>query len=537
MHRGGASRSRILYHMVRADFLERTRRYSFLLTLAFAVYLGYAVYAGQVNLRLNDYRGINNSAWVGTVIALVATTWLTLIGFYIVKNTIQRDRETRVGRILATTPMSRSFYTLSKALSNFAVLGSMIFVLAVCAIIIQLLHGEVRHIDLVKLLAPVLLFGLCGMAVTAALAVLFETIPLLRGGVGNILYFFLWIALLIAGVGGMDHLGAASATRSFGDYTGMATLMGQMQRRLHALDPLYSGGASFSVGDHALAKKTFLWTGMEWNTSLLLSRGMWLGIAILLALVAAILFDRFDPAREIRFIGKKQSVPITDARAEAATATNAHFSASQLTPIAKGAARSRIFSLAVAELKLMLQGQPWWWYAVAAGLFVGCLASPLAASRSGVILMAWLWPALLWSQMGTREARFETGRLIYSAQRAFPRQMLAMWLAGVALALLTGGGLGIRLLMARDFAGLAAWLTGALFIPSLALALGVCTESRKPFEAIYIAWWYVGPLHHLPRADFMGTTPQSSTPVFFLVFLAVLLIIAFSWRRARLSLA
>ena len=30
------NQARVLYHMVRADFLERVRRYSFLLTLAFA---------------------------------------------------------------------------------------------------------------------------------------------------------------------------------------------------------------------------------------------------------------------------------------------------------------------------------------------------------------------------------------------------------------------------------------------------------------------------------------------------------------------
>jgi len=40
--------------MVRADFLERVRRYSFLLTLGFSVYLAYAVYAGQVSLQLNQ---------------------------------------------------------------------------------------------------------------------------------------------------------------------------------------------------------------------------------------------------------------------------------------------------------------------------------------------------------------------------------------------------------------------------------------------------------------------------------------------------
>ena len=56
---------RALYHMVRADFLERVRRYSFLLTLGFAVYLGYAVYAGQVTLRLDKYSGIVTSFVLG----------------------------------------------------------------------------------------------------------------------------------------------------------------------------------------------------------------------------------------------------------------------------------------------------------------------------------------------------------------------------------------------------------------------------------------------------------------------------------------
>src|ERR1700722_17806592 len=111
-------RARILLAMVRADFLERVRRYSFLLTLGFAVYLGYAVYAGQVTLRLNEYRGVNDSAWIGSVMGLVATVWLSLVGFYVVKNAIQRDRETRVGQILATTPISKPFYMVAKALSN-----------------------------------------------------------------------------------------------------------------------------------------------------------------------------------------------------------------------------------------------------------------------------------------------------------------------------------------------------------------------------------------------------------------------------------
>jgi hypothetical protein len=47
--------------------------------------------------RLDDYRGILNSAWLGSLMALVGGTFLSLVGFYIVKNSILRDQDTRVG--------------------------------------------------------------------------------------------------------------------------------------------------------------------------------------------------------------------------------------------------------------------------------------------------------------------------------------------------------------------------------------------------------------------------------------------------------
>ena len=193
--------------------------------------------------------------------------------------------------------------------------------------------------------------------------------------------------------------------------------------------------------------------------------------------------------------------------------------------------------LVTAEFRLQIRGRSWWWYAVAAALFFACLFSPIDASRSGVILAAWIWPILLWSEMGTREARFSTTSLIYSARNAFPGQLLASWAAGFLVALLTGGGLGLRLLAAGDFPGLLAWLAAALFIPSLALALGVFTGGRKAFEALYTAWWYLGPLHHLPGIDFMATTPASSSPLGYFVASAVLVASACAWRRTRLAYA
>src|SRR6185437_817106 len=141
---GGMMHARVLYQMVRADFLERVRRTSFLLALGFSLFLAYAVYTGEVALQLDDYRGVANSAWLGSVIGLVASVWVSLIGFYVVKNAVERDRQTRVGQVLASTPLSRPFYTLGKALSNFVVLGAMVLVLVLAAVVIQVFGGGSR---------------------------------------------------------------------------------------------------------------------------------------------------------------------------------------------------------------------------------------------------------------------------------------------------------------------------------------------------------------------------------------------------------
>ena len=127
--------------------------------------------------------------------------------------------------------------------------------------------------------------------------------------------------------------------------------------------------------------------------------------------------------------------------------------------------------------------------------------------------------------MGTREARQGTGQLIFSTAHPLARQLPACWLAGVIVAVLTGGGSALRLVLAGDGSGLAAWAVGALFIPTLALALGVWSGSRKLFEVIYTLLWYAGPANQVPQLDYMGATGVTS-PLVFLT--ATLLLAAFA---------
>jgi len=101
-------RVRVLSALAVADFRERTRRPAYLVTLAAAVALGYLALPPAASLwvimNAGGYRGIYNSAYVGTATALAGGLWLMLGGFYVVRGAIARDQHTGVGQILAATP-------------------------------------------------------------------------------------------------------------------------------------------------------------------------------------------------------------------------------------------------------------------------------------------------------------------------------------------------------------------------------------------------------------------------------------------------
>ena len=86
-----------------------------------------------------------------------------------------------------------------------------------------------------------------------------------------------------------------------------------------------------------------------------------------------------------------------------------------------------------------------------------------------------------------------------------------------------------------SYAGLLGWLAGALFIPTLALALGVWTNSSRPLEGLFTGLWYIGPLNHIPGADFTGAANGPHTILYagFYLALTIALFLAAILGRGR----
>jgi hypothetical protein len=535
-----------------ADFLERVRRYSFFLTMLFALFLGYGAATGRISIRMgNDYRGVYTSAWIGALVALVTTAFVSLIGFYIVKGSVDRDRQTGVGQILAATPLSRPAYALGKFLSNLCVLTSVVAVLAVCALVMQGFTSEEAHVDGVALLAPFVLVAFPAMALTAALAVLFEMLPLLNGGVGNVLWLFVW------GVGGLGLAEISGNPRL--DPMGILTVAKSMQAAAAKTIPGYQSGFALGIAPgHLTVIDALRWHGVAWTSEMIGLRVAWFAAALAIALLAAVFFDRFDPAKAPRFwLRRPKPVAQNAGMNRSATlgvtpADEAFFGAGfndrplaaaqsqepHLTALTGAARRKGFGRLFVAEFGLAVQGRRWWWYAIALGLLVAQFATPLGAARGPLLGSAWLWCVLLWSAMGSRESRWGTRGLLFSCSGILSRQVPACYLAGVAIAVLSGAGVAVRLWHGGDTAGLLGFLAGVFFLPSLALALGTVSGTGKAFEAILTAWWYIGPMNHTQGFDFTGAANGAATLRYagmYAALTAALLATAFlaRWRQLR----
>jgi hypothetical protein len=498
--------SRVIYHLMRADFFERSRRYSFLITIGLTIFAAYVYLppsdANYQTLGLGGYRGVYNSAWVGAAVSILCSALSSLPAFYLVKNAVERDEQTRVGQIIATTPLSKPLYTLGKAFSNFVFLAVMVGVIALATGAMQLVRAEVFHIDLWALFSPFIFFTLPVMAVIAAVAVLFETVPWLRGTFGNLVYFVLWFILLIHSAETLPSPGQISEPAN--DFWGIQVPLSSMMKDTVAAFPNYQGSVTIGLIALPAPLQTFIWSGIHWTSKVIFGRMLWMVAAIGISLLAALFFRRFDPAPQ-KPKPAREPEPLGLPPAENAPTTLMP-AAIHLTPLASDQGRFYPLRILLAELRLLFKGIRMWWFMLLVGLNTAGLLLTTATAQQYLLPVAWILPLALWSALGTREKRHNTDQLVFSAPHPLSRQFALMWLAGVALTFMAGAGVAGNLILAGDWLHLMAWGTGAFFIPTLAMAFGVWSGTNKLFEVVYMLWWYMGPMNQMEALDFMGAS-------------------------------
>jgi hypothetical protein len=191
------------------------------------------------------------------------------------------------------------------------------------------------------------------------MAIFFEAIRWLRGGLGNVVYFFVFIS-------GVTIISIeAGAKNPMLDWLGLNLIRDSMGVSLRTVYPAYQG--DFSLGVMPVQNDLiFCWLVIHWTVPILLSRLVVIGLALGVVLLGAVFFDRFDTSRGWIHIRKPKAA--TDTAVSPTVEKPVPPIDLRLTRLPAVHSQFRFGGLLVAELRLLLAGLSWWWYAVMLGL-------------------------------------------------------------------------------------------------------------------------------------------------------------------------
>jgi hypothetical protein len=492
-----------IYSIIKADYLQRTRSYSFLITLAITIYGAYSFVppptASYTTLTMVGYKGVYNSAWVGYVSAMMTTIMLSLYGFFLVNSGIKKDIDTEVGLIIATTPITNFGYLLSKMLSNFLVLLTIGGITFVVSIAMFFLRTSGYPFLITDFIIPYCLFALPALFSISAFAVVAEVFLGKRNILQYIIFIFLF-GIIMANVTSARNKTVAVFIDPFGVRTMTHSIMDKVNSQYHADVKEVNLGFTFNA-KHAF--KTFEWNGITWTDIFLLSRLVWIIFALSIVYFSSFFFHRFDFRQRVSRKKKSKAVIFN---AEKLKAPSTSIKPASLPPVT---ADYSIFPFIKTELLLLIRKGPKWFWFINGGLWLSMLIAPLN------IVHAYLLPVLLflqvtrWSDLATKEKTNRLHYFTYSSYKPLQRMLPAQLLTGIIMAIVLTLPVLFRYLIAKNFYAIINILNGAVLIILLAVCLGILSGGKKLYEIIFFMLTY-SVVEKFPAADYLGGMPHDS---------------------------
>ena len=321
--------------------------------------------------------------------------------------------------------------------------------------------------------------------------------------------------------------------------------------------PGYQGGFAFTIADKPVQiVQSFRWEGVPWTASQILLRLAWCGVAIVLVLLAAAVFDRFDSARWFGRAQRKAALTATSgafangvATENGATATArccggaerlfrsaccGKNRASAIDRVGRRRSQQRICAFVCGRAETCDQRSALVVVRVAAGLLIAQATAPLASAGSNSRHFMVVARAGLVGDGRARNAIWNASIAVFvGADFAAPAfGVLACWIRTRCFVWLSGG---ITNSCDAGCLALLPWIAGAAFLPSIALALGVWSGTSKLFEGILTAMWYIGPINRVSGIDFTGSSngPEAMHYVMVYLLTATALLVAAAALRSR----
>ena len=181
---------------------------------------------------------------------------------------------------------------------------------------------------------------------------------------------------------------------------------------------------------------------------------------------------------------------------------------------------SKLFPLIYIELVMIFRKNPnWIWLLTLIGM-ISMLFIPINISHKYILPLTWFLQISIWSNLVAKDKIFRTHYFANSSYKPIRRLFVSRVFSGIILALFITIPLLISLAINLQFTQIINVVLGALFIPLLAVFLGVLSKGNKLFEIIFFFLIYSN-LNLVSITDYFGAI-NNSMPYTFLMLTLVL---------------
>jgi hypothetical protein len=521
---------RYIYSIIKADYLQRTRSYAFLITLAITFYAAYSFVpppsASYTTLNVVGFKGVYNSAWVGYVSGMMTAIMLSLYGFFLVNGGIKKDIDTEVGLIIATTPITNFGYLLSKMLSNLLVLLTIAGCTFVVSIIMFFVRTNGSPFIISNFIIPYLLFVVPAIVFISSLAVVAEVF-LSRKSILQYIAFFFFFGALMANVNGQKNETLAVIIDPYGVRTMTTSIKKQVNTQYHQhIDGVNLG---FTFG-RKQGFQIFEWNGITITSLFLASRLIWLMTSVGLVYLSSFFFHRFDFKQAV---SKKKNVVANEQKPATPAFAATGINRSLMPPLVTDYS---IFPFIKTELLLLVRKGSKWMWLIIAGASLSMLFAPVAISHLYILPVLWFLQVTRWSELATKEETYRLHYFAYASYKPLQRMLPAQILAGVILGIVLAFPLILRYVIAGNGYAIFNIISGAVCIVLLAVCIGIISKGKKLFEIIFFLLTYAL-TQAIPVVDYLGAIPHDSHILYMAVILGlnVFLTVVSFWVRGHQS--
>ncbi|ASU36604.1 hypothetical protein [Mucilaginibacter xinganensis] len=501
-----------IYSIIKADYLQRTRSYSFLITLAITVYGAYSFVppptASYTTLNIVGYKGVYNSAWVGYVSAMMTTIMLSLYGFFLVNSGIKKDIDTEVGLIIATTPITNFEYLLSKMLSNFLVLLTITGITFSVSIVMFFIRTSGYPFIIANFMLPYLLFAIPALLTISALAVVAEVFLGKRNILQYIIFIFLF-GVIMANVTNARNNTVAVFIDPFGVRTMTHSITDKVNAQFHESVPAVNLGFTFNA-KHAF--KTFVWDGISWSGIFFLSRLVWICFAFGIVYISSFFFHRFDFKQSI---SKKKKGSIFAGAPEMSVSPAKSINIALLPPVITDYS---IFPFVKTEILLLIRKGSKWFWLINGALWLSMFFAPLNITHAYLLPVLLFLQVTRWSDLATKEKTNRLHYFTFSSYKPLQRMLPAQLLAGIIMALALTLPVLVRYIFASDIYHVITIINGGIFVVMLAVCLGILSDGKKLYEIMFFMLTYCI-VEKIPIADYLGAMQHDSRTGFIITML------------------